>query len=240
MRYEKTLSNIQEVKARERHRGRGRLREDDEEVRKSADHVIAIPVDERVAAADSRDRAAAVAGVSHRGAARLRRGSAAQSGQERHGRMKQSTQPPGGSDHAGKGLYEFTRRGGRAGCAKRGVKTGLLTVFIQHTSASLTIQENADPDVIHDLNDFFSRIAPEDNRLYRHTVEGPDDMPAHIRAALTQTQLSDPGDRTAAWRWERGRGSMSSSIASSAASPVGRPAPARRVTIGHELPARVS
>jgi secondary thiamine-phosphate synthase enzyme len=72
------------------------------------------------------------------------------------------------------------------------LKTGLLTAFIQHTSASLTIQENADPDVIADLNDHFNRLAPEDNKLYRHTVEGPDDMPAHIRAALTDTQLSIP------------------------------------------------
>jgi secondary thiamine-phosphate synthase enzyme len=56
----------------------------------------------------------------------------------------------------------------------------------------LTVQENADPDVVRDLNDLIGRIAPEDNRLYRHTVEGPDDMPAHIRAALTLTQLSVP------------------------------------------------
>jgi secondary thiamine-phosphate synthase enzyme len=54
------------------------------------------------------------------------------------------------------------------------------------------VQENADPDVVRDLNDFFGRIAPEDDRLYRHTIEGPDDMPAHIRAALTLTQLSIP------------------------------------------------
>jgi secondary thiamine-phosphate synthase enzyme len=65
-------------------------------------------------------------------------------------------------------------------------------VFVQHTSASLVIQENADPDVIHDLNAFFNRLVAEDNRLYRHTVEGQDDMPAHIRAALTQTHLSIP------------------------------------------------
>jgi secondary thiamine-phosphate synthase enzyme len=91
----------------------------------------------------------------------------------------------------GKGLFEFTHQTNEwvQGCE---VRTGLLTVFIRHTSASLTIQENADPDVIADLNDFFGRIAPEDNRLYRHTVEGPDDMPAHIRAALTQSQLSIP------------------------------------------------
>jgi secondary thiamine-phosphate synthase enzyme len=91
----------------------------------------------------------------------------------------------------GKGLYEFTRQVERW-LATSGIATGLLTIFIQHTSASLTIQENADPDVQADLNDFFSRIAPEDNRLYRHTAEGPDDMPAHIRSALTMTQLSVP------------------------------------------------
>jgi secondary thiamine-phosphate synthase enzyme len=91
----------------------------------------------------------------------------------------------------GKGLYEINREIARwlAGCA---VSRGLLTVFIQHTSASLTVQENADPDVVHDLNAFFNRLVPEDQRLYRHTVEGPDDMPAHIRAALTLTQLSVP------------------------------------------------
>jgi secondary thiamine-phosphate synthase enzyme len=70
--------------------------------------------------------------------------------------------------------------------------SGLLTLFLQHTSASLLIQENADPDVVFDLERFFSRIAPEDNRLYRHTMEGPDDMPAHIRTALTQTNLAIP------------------------------------------------
>jgi len=66
-----------------------------------------------------------------------------------------------------------------------------LTLFIQHTSASLTIQENADPDVRHDLQDFFSSIAPQ-NGTYRHSAEGPDDMPAHIKSALTQTQLTIP------------------------------------------------
>jgi secondary thiamine-phosphate synthase enzyme len=94
----------------------------------------------------------------------------------------------------GKGLYEFTREIERwmNGIAPA---DGLLTVFVQHTSASLVIQENADPDVVHDLAAFFSRLAPEDNRLYRHTVEGPDDMPAHIRAALTATHLSIPVER---------------------------------------------
>ena len=103
----------------------------------------------------------------------------------------------------GKGLYEI---GAHIAGWMRGldIQTGLLTVFVQHTSASLLIQENADPDVIRDLNDFFARIAPEDNRLYRHTVEGPDDMPAHIRAALTQTQLSIPviGGEAALGAWQ--------------------------------------
>lgn len=91
----------------------------------------------------------------------------------------------------GKGLYDFTREVA-AWLRTCQVRTGLVTLFIQHTSASLTVQENADPDVIRDLNDFFGRIAPEDNRLYRHTMEGPDDMPAHIRSALTLTQISIP------------------------------------------------
>ena len=91
----------------------------------------------------------------------------------------------------GKGLYEITDSIGRW-LAAQGVRAGLLTVFIQHTSASLTIQENADPDVVYDLNEFFNRMVAEDNRLYRHTVEGPDDMPAHIRTALTCVNLSIP------------------------------------------------
>ncbi len=70
--------------------------------------------------------------------------------------------------------------------------TGLLTVFIRHTSASLLIQENADADVHTDLETFLERLAPEDPARYRHATEGPDDMPAHIRAALTQTHLSIP------------------------------------------------
>ena len=72
-----------------------------------------------------------------------------------------------------------------------GVESGLLTLFLPHTSASLLIQENADPDVLRDLATAFARIAPR-NADYRHTTEGPDDMPAHIRAALTQTSLSVP------------------------------------------------
>lgn len=76
-------------------------------------------------------------------------------------------------------------------CRQQGMEQGLLTLFIRHTSASLTIQENADSDVCRDLQDFFARLAPEDGP-YRHTTEGPDDMPAHIKAALTQSQLSIP------------------------------------------------
>ena len=91
----------------------------------------------------------------------------------------------------GKGLYPFTPEVAQW-VASTGVRDGLLTVFIQHTSASLVIQENADPDVVLDLADFFERLAPEDDRRYRHTTEGSDDMPAHIRAALTQSSLSIP------------------------------------------------
>jgi secondary thiamine-phosphate synthase enzyme len=91
----------------------------------------------------------------------------------------------------GKGFYPFTREISKwlASCD---TVTGLLTVFCQHTSASLLIQENADPDVVLDLTDYFERIAPENDPHYRHTTEGPDDMPAHIRTALTQTSLSIP------------------------------------------------
>jgi secondary thiamine-phosphate synthase enzyme len=95
----------------------------------------------------------------------------------------------------GKGLYEITEQVARwlkESARAWEIGTGLLTVFVQHTSASLTIQENADPDVVHDLNAFFDRLVAEDNRLYRHVIEGPDDMPAHIRAALTLTQVSIP------------------------------------------------
>ncbi len=69
---------------------------------------------------------------------------------------------------------------------------GLLTVFIRHTSASLLIQENADPEVLHDLERFFARLVPDGDSLFEHRAEGPDDMPAHVRAALTQTHLSIP------------------------------------------------
>ncbi len=91
----------------------------------------------------------------------------------------------------GKGLYDFTREI-ESWLRANETQTGLLTVFCQHTSASLLIQENADPDVVADLGDFMTRLVPEDTRLYRHTAEGPDDMTSHIRSALTQTQLSIP------------------------------------------------
>ncbi|HKE22274.1 MAG TPA: secondary thiamine-phosphate synthase enzyme YjbQ [Bryobacteraceae bacterium] len=91
----------------------------------------------------------------------------------------------------GRGLYEITGRIAEW-LNQAQVRTGLLTVFIQHTSASLVVQENADPDVVNDLNTFFSRLVKEDDSLYRHTSEGPDDMPSHIRAALTLTQISIP------------------------------------------------
>jgi len=91
----------------------------------------------------------------------------------------------------GKGLYSITGEI-ENWASGRGLHIGILTVFIQHTSASLTIQENADPDVIRDLDEFFARLVPENASWYRHTVEGPDDMPAHIRAALTPTQLTIP------------------------------------------------
>lgn len=91
----------------------------------------------------------------------------------------------------GRGLTEITREV-QSWCAAQDIGEGMLTLFIRHTSASLLIQENADPDVLYDLNSFFSRIAPDDTSLYRHISEGADDMPAHVRSALTQTSLSIP------------------------------------------------
>jgi secondary thiamine-phosphate synthase enzyme len=91
----------------------------------------------------------------------------------------------------GKGLYDLTREV-RKWTGGQGLRNGLLTVFIQHTSASLTIQENADPDVRRDLGEFFERLVPEDTPWFRHTTEGSDDMPSHIRSTLTSTQVSIP------------------------------------------------
>src|SRR5579883_397528 len=103
----------------------------------------------------------------------------------------------------GKGLYPITREV-VAWVQSCGLMNGLLTLFIQHTSASLLVQENADPDVQVDLKTFFNRLVPEDRNLYVHTIEGPDDMPAHIRAALTQTHLGVPllAGRLALGTWQ--------------------------------------
>ena len=90
----------------------------------------------------------------------------------------------------GQGLYNVTRPIG-TWVGRQGIGTGLLTVWCRHTSASLIVQENADPDIQADLLAFFRRVVPEGNH-YRHDAEGPDDMPAHIKAALTQTSLSIP------------------------------------------------
>lgn len=95
----------------------------------------------------------------------------------------------------GSGLYEFTSDVQKF-MRSEAVEAGLLTLFCQHTSCSLVIQENADPDVQRDLNAFFQRLVPDTNdpsmAYLRHRAEGPDDMPAHIKAALTQTSLSIP------------------------------------------------
>ncbi len=91
----------------------------------------------------------------------------------------------------GKGLYPCTREVAHW-VTSTGISDGLLTVFIQHTSASLVIQENADPDVVLDLAEFFERIVPEGATWYRHTIEGPDDMTSHIRTALGQTSIAIP------------------------------------------------
>lgn len=91
----------------------------------------------------------------------------------------------------GKGLVEITAKV-RSWLDGEGFSTGLLTVFCRHTSASLTLQENADPDVRTDLETWFERAAPEDPSRYVHRLEGPDDMPAHIRTALTDVSLSIP------------------------------------------------
>jgi secondary thiamine-phosphate synthase enzyme len=91
----------------------------------------------------------------------------------------------------GPGLVDCTAEAARF-VAQSGIREGLLTLFIRHTSASLVVQENADPDVLRDLEDFLRRIVSRDTALYRHTTEGPDDMPAHIRSMLTSTSLSVP------------------------------------------------
>ena len=89
----------------------------------------------------------------------------------------------------GQGLYDFTKDT-VAWLDNQKIKNGILNINILHTSASLVIQENADPDVLKDLKIFFDKLAPMDNKLYKHTTEGKDDMPAHIKATLTNSQLT--------------------------------------------------
>jgi secondary thiamine-phosphate synthase enzyme len=91
----------------------------------------------------------------------------------------------------GKGLMNITHEI-RRWISKQGIESGLLTVFIQHTSAGLTVQENADPDVLRDMAEFFERLVPENTKWFRHTTEGPDDMPAHIRTTLSSASVSVP------------------------------------------------
>jgi secondary thiamine-phosphate synthase enzyme len=91
----------------------------------------------------------------------------------------------------GRGFYEVTDQVG-SWISQEKFETGLLTLHVRHTSASLLIQENADPDVRRDLESFFSRLVPDGDRLFVHTAEGDDDMPAHVRSALTAVSLSVP------------------------------------------------
>ena len=103
----------------------------------------------------------------------------------------------------GRGFYELTPEvAGRV--TRSGLTTGLATLHVQHTSASLLIQENADPEVRRDLERFFARLVPDGDPLFRHTLEGDDDMPAHVRTALTAVNLSVPvaGGRLALGTWQ--------------------------------------
>jgi secondary thiamine-phosphate synthase enzyme len=113
----------------------------------------------------------------------------------------------------GQGLHDITGDV-EAVVLEAGIGEGLCTVMIQHTSASLTIQENADPSARHDLEDWLNRLVPEDDPRFTHTLEGPDDMPSHIKAALTSTTLSVPildgrlclGTWQGIYLWEHRRG----------------------------------
>jgi secondary thiamine-phosphate synthase enzyme len=104
---------------------------------------------------------------------------------------------------SGKGLYDFTRTV-ELWVSDQGVANGLLTLFVQHTSCSLAIQENADPDVRADLRDYFERLVPANVEEYRHTAEGPDDMTSHIRTTLTGISTGIPviGGRMAFGTWQ--------------------------------------
>lgn len=106
-------------------------------------------------------------------------------------------------DPRGRGLLEITEPVSQWVASER-LATGLLTLFVRHTSASLLIQENADPEVRADLDRFFARLVPDGDPLFRHREEGPDDMPAHVRGALTATQLSVPlqGGRLMLGTWQ--------------------------------------
>ena len=89
----------------------------------------------------------------------------------------------------GQGFYDFTAKT-LEWLNKQEIKNGMLNINILHTSASLVIQENADPDVLYDLKNFFDKLAPMNSKLYKHTTEGKDDMPAHIKSALTNNHLT--------------------------------------------------
>jgi secondary thiamine-phosphate synthase enzyme len=103
----------------------------------------------------------------------------------------------------GRGFYEFTDQVAER-VSGSGLRIGLATLHLQHTSASLLIQENADPEVRRDLERFFARLAPDGDALFRHTIEGDDDMPAHVRTALTAVNLSIPiaGGALALGTWQ--------------------------------------
>ena len=103
----------------------------------------------------------------------------------------------------GKGLYPFTRAV-EEWLSKQKVSDGLLTVFVQHTSCSLVVQENADPDLTLDMRDFFEKLVPEDQEGFRHTTEGADDMTSHIRSALTSSSVCVPviSGRMALGTWQ--------------------------------------
>jgi secondary thiamine-phosphate synthase enzyme len=103
----------------------------------------------------------------------------------------------------GQGLFDFTAKVEEI-VSSSGIKEGLCTVFVRHTSASLIIQENADPSVCRDLEHYLNKLVPEGDPDYTHTMEGPDDMPAHIKGALTATSLGIPilGGRLALGTWQ--------------------------------------
>lgn len=119
-------------------------------------------------------------------------------------------------DSSRPGLHEFTRQVAEI-VRESGWREGLCTVFVRHTSASLTIQENADPSARRDLEAWLERLVPEQDELFTHTAEGPDDMPSHIKAALTSTSLSIPivdgalalGTWQGIYLWEHRRGRRS-------------------------------